>query len=257
MSSKSIWKLTAVLLVLIALITYGSPIKINFHQDHQSNHSLQIVKPVLANDIYPKFTCPCCGQPLNKEEPCCGAMTQMIDFIDQQIILGLSEDNVILATAKQFGIDRLTHESNQIALKQQLIESAPADAPSLQLIEVERDLGTISQSDGKIHTDFQITNTGKSDLIIDKLSSSCGCTSASVIYQNTEGPEFTMPGHGKENPTGWSITIAPGDSATLRVYYDPTVHPDLVGDVTRTVSIFSNDPVNFEQKIAIALEQVK
>ena len=36
-----------------------------------------------------------------------------------------------------------------------------------------------------------------------------------------------------------------------------TVHPDLEGAVTRTVSIMSNDPVEFETKVTISLEQTK
>ena len=64
-----------------------------------------------------------------------------------------------------------------------------------------------------------------------------------------------MEGHGQENPTDWEVAIKPGDTAVLQVYYDPTVHPDLIGPVTRTVSVFSNDPVEFETKVTIFLEQ--
>ena len=71
------------------------------------------------------------------------------------------------------------------------------------------------------------------------------------------GPTFAMEGHGQENPKDWQVAVKPADRATLRVYYDPTVHPDLEGAVTRTVSIMSNDPVEFETKVAISLEQTK
>jgi len=54
-----------------------------------------VVKTVHASDIYPIFSCPCCGQPLNKEEPCCGAMIQMINYIDQKIGGGLSDDEIL------------------------------------------------------------------------------------------------------------------------------------------------------------------
>lgn len=252
-----IWQLTTVTLAVIAFTSYGMPIKVDHQQMEIESSPLQIIKPVLANELYPKFTCPCCSQPLNKEEPCCGGMTQIIDYIDQQVASGSSEDEIMMSTVKEFGIERLTEESDQIAIKQQLAASAPADAPKLEIVETEQDLGEVSQAQGKVSTDFEVSNQGQSDLIINKLSSSCGCTSATVVYKGEEGPEFTMAGHGKENPTDWQVAISPGDIATLRVYYDPTVHPDLVGPVTRTVSVFSNDPVEFEQKVTITLEQVK
>ncbi len=66
-----------------------------------------------------------------------------------------------------------------------------------------------------------------------------------------------MEGHGKENPTDWEVAISPGDTATLRVFYDPTTHGDFTGAVTRTVSVFSNDPVEFETQVTITLDQVK
>ncbi len=201
------------------------------------------------------FTCPCCGQPLNKEEPCCGAMINMIDYIDQQVSLGTTKDEVVLATAKEFGIDRLASEEDQLALKQKLADLAPADAPKIVINESEHDLGKVSQIKGVVTTDFEFSNQGESDLIIGKLSSSCGCTSATVVYDGKVGPTFTMEGHGQENPTDWEVAIGPGDTAILRIFYDPTVHPDLVGPVTRTVSVFSNDPVEFETNVTITLEQ--
>ncbi len=218
---------------------------------------LTIVEPVEASEIYPMFTCPCCGEPLNKEEPCCGAMIQMIDFIDQQISQSTDKDDVILATAKQFGLDRLTNEEDIVALKQKLTDLAPADAPKIEFAEIEYDLGEVSQTEGIVSTDFEFSNQGKSDLVINKLSSSCGCTSGAIVYRDEVGPQFTMEGHGQENPKNWQVAISPGDNAIMRVYYDLTVHPDLEGAVTRTVSIFSNDPVEFEKKVTITLVQTK
>jgi hypothetical protein len=184
-------------------------------------------------------------------------MIQMIDYIGSQISQGNSKNEVVLATAKQFGLDRLANEEDRIALKEKLAELAPADAPRIELNEAERDLGEVSQVAGVVTTDFEFSNMGKSDLVISKLSSSCGCTSGAILYQGEVGPQFTMEGHGQENPKGWQVAIAPGDSAFLRVYYDPSVHPDLEGAVTRTVSIFSNDPVEFEKKVTITLVQTK
>lgn len=217
---------------------------------------ITIVRSVSASEVYPMFTCACCNQPLNKEEPCCGGMTQIIDFIDEQVLLESSKDKVVLVTAKEFGLDRLTTEENRVALKQKLIDLAPEDAPKIEMEEIIRDLGEVSQAEGVASTDFELVNTGESDLIINKLSSSCGCTSGAIVYEGEAGPTFTMSGHGKENPTDWQVAIKPDDSAILRVFYDPSTHGDFVGAVTRTISIFSNDPVEFESKVTITLEQI-
>jgi len=221
-------------------------------------HVPNTVATVEAKEIYPMFTCPCCGQPLNKEKPCCGSMTQMIDFIDQKVSTGASKDNVILATAQEFGLERLADESERSSLRERLLANAPKDAPKITATEVKKDLGIVSLKKGSVTTEFVIKNEGKSDLIVDKLSSSCGCTSASLIYQGKEGPRFYMAGHGHDAPDpNWKVSIAPGDEAQVKVYYDPTVHPDLVGAVTREVSVHSNDPVDFETKFTITLDQEK
>lgn len=217
-----------------------------------------LIESANAAEIYDMFTCPCCGKPLKKEEPCCGAMTQMIDYIDQKISAGASKDAVVLATAQEFGLDRLANETDRAGLRDKLLANAPKNSPKIVVTETKKDLGQVSAARGTVSTEFVIKNEGKSDLLIDKLSSSCGCTSGSVVYEGTEGPRFSMPGHGQEQPDeSWQVAVAAGAEATIKVYYDPTVHPDLTGPVTRTVTIFSNDPVDFETKVTINLDQVR
>ena len=255
-NSPRFWQIVSLIILSLFIVNQTSPNLI--HPRGSSNKTEgTIVKTAHASEIYPMFSCPCCGQPLNKEEPCCGAMTQMIDYIDGKVDEGLNDDEIILATAKEFGIDRLINESDRTALKQKLIDLAPANAPRIEISEVNRDLGSVSQKQGVVTTDFEFKNAGKSDLIINKLSSSCGCTSGAIIYSDVTGPKFTMEGHGQENPKDWEVAIKAGDEAVLRVYYDPSVHPDLEGAVTRTISIMSNDPVEFEKVVTITLEQTK
>ncbi|MDZ7587379.1 MAG: DUF1573 domain-containing protein [Patescibacteria group bacterium] len=217
-----------------------------------------IVSIVDAREIYPMFTCPCCDQPLNKEKPCCGSAVQMIDFIDQKTSTGASKDEIILATAQEFGLERLADENQRGSLKDKLLANAPKNAPRISLAQTKADLGTVSQTKGIVTTEFTLENKGKTALVIDKLSSSCGCTSASLVYQGKEGPKFSMPGHGQEEPDpNWQVAVASGDQAQIKVYYDPMVHADLTGPVTRTVSVHSNDPVDFETKLTITLNQTK
>lgn len=254
---KLFWQLATLLGIVIL---FASPLS-SAVREFGMKHGVQVpstIATVEAKEIYPMFTCPCCGQPLNKEKPCCGSMTQMIDYIDQKVSTGASKDEVILATAQEFGLERLADESERGALREKLLANAPKNAPKVTAPEVKRDLGTVSLKKGIVTTEFVIRNEGKSDLVIDKLSSSCGCTSASLVYQGIEGPRFYMAGHGHESPdANWKVSVAPGDEAQVKVYYDPSVHPDLTGAVTREVSVHSNDPVDFETKLTITLNQEK
>jgi len=181
----------------------------------------------------------------------------MIEYIDARVAEGLYEEEIMVATAKEFGLDRLTSAGKQAEIKQALADQAPEDAAQITITEDFRDLGDVRAGSTIISTDFEIENTGRSDLVINKMDSSCGCTSAAIFYRDEEGPRFGMAGHGLVNPTDWSVSIAPGDAATLRVYYDPSTHPDLTGPVTRTVTVYSNDPVEFAKQVTVTLEQVE
>lgn len=225
--------------------------------ENTENNEGFLVKTASAAEIYPEFVCGCCGASLDPNNICCGMAGEMIDFIDAQVSAGLSKDEVIVKAAKEFGMDSFARQELRGEMMQKLIAAAPADAPKLVFEKTGVDLGDVRQSKGIASAIFNFKNEGKSNLVINKLESSCGCTSASVIYKGIEGPVFTMPGHGgAENPTDWQVMIAPGETAELKVYYDPNVHKDLRGPVTRAVSVFSNDAVNFETEVKIELNQI-
>jgi hypothetical protein len=111
--------------------------------------------------------------------------------------------------------------------------------------------GELTQAGGKASTVFTLSNKGSSDLIINKIITSCGCTSAQLEVNGEQSPVFGM--HSR-NPS-WSQTIKPGESAKLIVYYDPRVHSSMRGTVTRTVEIYSNDPIG-KKEIKITATQV-
>lgn len=215
-------------------------------------------KVARAAEIYPEFVCTCCGQKLNPAKICCGTAKKMIDYIDAQTASGLTKDEVMVKAIKEFGFEALADKNKQAEFKAKLAAAAPIDAPKIIFSQTSHDFGQISQQQGVVSTLFNFKNEGGSDLVIDKLSTSCGCTSAAIVYKGKEGPTFTMPGHGKANPTGWQVAIAPGETAQLKIYYDPNAHgkqAEAILPTTRTASIFSNDPVNFEVKLKIELNQ--
>ena len=57
-------------------------------------------------------------------------------------------------------------------------EAPNPDAPVLTFAETEFDFGDI-QADSKVHHTFAFTNTGKTPLLIEDATASCGCTTPS------------------------------------------------------------------------------
>lgn len=93
-------------------------------------------------------------------------------------------------------------------------------APELALDQAELDLGQVVN--GEIRSfEVAVRNLGNGPLVIEAVSTSCGCTSASI------------------DPS----TIQPGESGMLQVRFDSGAHgPEANGPVMRQVFIASNDP---------------
>jgi len=129
------------------------------------------------------------------------------------------------------------------------------NAGILRLAKEEHNFGLVSLQGGIVNTTIPIVNIGEGVLRISSMETSCGCTSASIINNGAEGPTFGMKGHGS-NPSGWHTDINPGEQALLKIYYNPAVHPDLRGPVTRTITIYSDDPENPTQEVRIKVSQI-
>ena len=210
------------------------------------------VNEVSAAEIYPEFVCTCCDKPLDKDNICCGIAGDMIKYIDSQVSNDLTEEEVVLATVKKYGLKSLSSEETKEKVQKNLAKNAPADSPKIDISLLDYDFGEVSQIAGVVSYSFPVRNTGGSDLVINNLLSSCSCTSAALVVNGEEGPRFGM----HNNPKNWSVTIKPGETADLKVYYDPNVHKEFRGSATREVTVFSNDPVDFEKSIKIKLNQV-
>jgi len=115
-----------------------------------------------------------------------------------------------------------------------LLAACGGGAPDIELSQSETDLGEITI--GEIRTvDIPVQNLGSGDLIIEAVSTSCGCTTASIE------PEV----------------IPPGGTGTLTVRYDSGLHgPDEVGPVMRQVFIASNDPSKPEVEFRFTAELI-
>jgi hypothetical protein len=90
--------------------------------------------------------------------------------------------------------------------------------------------GTIAEKD------ITITNLGSDPLVVDSVSTSCGCTTA-VIDQ---------------------FTIEPGASSLLHIEFDSGAHgPDMTGELMRQIFIKSNDPKNPDVIVTFTVKVVK
>jgi len=128
------------------------------------------------------------------------------------------------------------------------------DAPKIYAEKTDYDFGDVSVSDGKVSTAFIVKNTGKAPLEFLNANTSCGCTSAMIVLPSGSSPEYMMAGH--KEPVYWNGTLDPGEEGKIVVFYDPNMHPDLNGAVTREVTIDTNDPATPQLKLKIYVNQV-
>lgn len=89
-------------------------------------------------------------------------------------------------------------------------------APVAEFSETSYDFGELKQGDQKEHT-FSLKNTGKRELVIRNIRSSCGCTAVSPSKK----------------------VIAPGESAPIKVTFDSRGKR---GRQSKSITVITNDP---------------
>jgi hypothetical protein len=106
-----------------------------------------------------------------------------------------------------------------------LSEEQRNNAPKVIFENTNYNFGDIKSGEKATH-DFNFKNEGKSDLIIRKIQTSCGCTAA--------------------NPK--SNTIKPGESSLISVVFNSTGR---TGNQNKQITLVTNDPVNSEITLKI------
>ncbi|MDP3980384.1 MAG: DUF1573 domain-containing protein [Chlamydiota bacterium] len=207
-------------------------------------------------EYYKMFKCSCCGKPIDTD--CCETSRQRKAHLDKVLLEEKDDNAVVLKMVKKFGYEVLMDRSKEQEVKAYAKRAAAKDSPKIVIENPRHNFGTIRQVDGVVVTAFNIKNKGRSDLVITELDTSCGCTSASLVYRGQKSPAFSMSMHGK-NPKDFKLKIPPGDTAILEVSYDPNAHgkqekPEI--KTIREVYIMSNDPVDFYQKVKVELVQI-
>lgn len=98
--------------------------------------------------------------------------------------------------------------------------------PKVEWIAASHDFGVINENDGDAVCEFKMVNVGTEPLVITKARATCGCTT----------PRYDAD------------PIAPGDTATVRVSYDPVGRP---GRFKKKIYIDTNDNDNQRSTLVI------
>jgi hypothetical protein len=218
------------------------------------NHPSAGEVEVLAEEVYPEFYCYCgCGGGMPIDGCGCAHAAEMRGYIDGLIAGGLPRLEVLLKVAGRWGQENVIREETREQIRAELVARAPKERPQIAVEPERYDLGRVSIAAGVVSRSFELRNEGKADLVIEGISTSCGCTTAQLVVGGVESPIFGM----HENPE-WSGVLAPGESGELRVFFDPAHHgPEGTGPFTRFVLIESNDPINGRIKVKLEGEVTK
>ena len=101
-----------------------------------------------------------------------------------------------------------------------LLAACSPREPDIRLDQSQIDLGQVVNGEVR-NFEVSLVNQGAGDLVIESVSTSCGCTSAQVI----------------------PATLEAGGSGLLQITFDSGAHgPEELGPVMRQVFIASNDP---------------
>lgn len=112
-----------------------------------------------------------------------------------------------------------------------LSPEALADAPAINVDNTEFNFGKINQGE-KVEHVYVVTNSGKSDLQIRKVSASCGCTAVQPSKN----------------------VIAPGESVDIKTVFNSA---GKTGNQNKTVTIITNDPKKSKLILWVKGEVVK
>jgi hypothetical protein len=103
------------------------------------------------------------------------------------------------------------------------------------------DFGDIKLRGGDVSHKFQVKNEGVDPVVIERVYTSCMCTTAYITDISGERyGKFGMQGH-RGLALDTSIKIDPGETAEVEVIYDPFAHgPNGTGKIKRIIYLETN-----------------
>jgi Protein of unknown function (DUF1573) len=111
-----------------------------------------------------------------------------------------------------------------------LLVAACAPSPPDIDVALAYDMGTVVKGELAV-AELSVRNLGEDSLIVEAVSTSCGCTKATLT----------------------PMVIPPGNEARLRVEYDSAVHEEDFGPIERYVFISSDDPDEEDVQIKLTV----
>jgi hypothetical protein len=110
-----------------------------------------------------------------------------------------------------------------------ILLSACGGRPQISITENNLNLGEVVNGEVVTH-EITVQNVGQADLVIASVTTSCGCTQATLE----------------------PMTISPGKSGTLHIEFDSGAHgPELTGVLIRQIFVASNDPQQPEMVVEL------
>lgn len=217
-----------------------------------------MVKPAHAHEIEEEFICPCCGDLV--ADCTCGMAVDRRAYIEDLIADGYDKLEIFQSYANKYDLSEFKDDELKNTVTKYIETTAPEVRPIIKISEDTREIGDLVQADYKegerYELEYEVKNVGDEDLIINNIDSSCMCTKAKLISEGQESPELGMNHGDTSNIQSWEIVIKPGESAILKVYYDPNAHGEFSGEITRTVTLKSNDPINSKISVKFELNQI-
>jgi len=102
--------------------------------------------------------------------------------------------------------------------------------------------------DGLVNHTFTITNSSDKDVFIEKVYTSCMCTTAYLESPSGEKGPFGMEGMGYLPPANEALTA--GESRDIKVVYDPNAHgPAGVGSIDRVIYLIDSSGKELQLEI--------
>lgn len=153
----------------------------------------------------------------------------------------MSAKTIILLTigffALLFGMAYLATKGQVPTPEKQNYTKENLDRPKAEVKENLIDIGEMKVNEIK-EVSFSLKNIGNKPLQILNINSSCNCTFGKIIYKDIETKQFGM-----HKQSGYVTDIAPNDTATVKVIYNPSIMP-VYGPISRDVYVSTNDPEN-------------
>lgn len=124
--------------------------------------------------------------------------------------------------------------------------AAPRPAAALTAREANYNFGQISMAAGKVSHRYWFRNESAAPVLIQRVYTSCMCTTATLVKSARVIGSYGMPGHGPVPEV--NEKLAPGEAAYIDAVFDPAAHgPAGLGRTERVVTIEhgAGDPLQF------------